>query len=108
MHEPTISFSIHEDKEQQLKEILTAVYDALRQKGYNPINQIVGYILSEDPTYITTHNNARALIRKIDRDELLQLLVKSQLLHKPTPGGRGRYSYPIAWSGCGGLLRRCL
>ena len=76
MHEPTISFSIHEDKEQQLKEILTAVYDALRQKGYNPINQIVGYILSEDPTYITTHNNARALIRKIDRDELLQLLVK--------------------------------
>ena len=79
MHEPTISFSIHEDKEQQLNEILTAVYDALRQKGYNPINQIVGYILSEDPTYITTHNNARALIRKIDRDELLQLLVKSYL-----------------------------
>ena len=79
MHEPTISFSIHEDKEHQLKEILTAVYDALRQKGYNPINQIVGYILSEDPTYITTHNNARALIRKIDRDELLQLLVKSYL-----------------------------
>ena len=79
MHEPTISFSIHEDKEQRLKEILTAVYDALRQKGYNPINQIVGYILSEDPTYITTHNNARALIRKIDRDELLQLLVKSYL-----------------------------
>ncbi len=79
MHEPTISFPIHEDKEQQLKEILTAVYDALRQRGYNPINQIVGYILSEDPTYITTHNNARALIRKIDRDELLQLLVKSYL-----------------------------
>ena len=79
MHEPTISFSIHEDKEQQMKEILTEVYDALRQKGYNPINQIVGYILSEDPTYITTHNNARALIRKIDRDELLQLLVKSYL-----------------------------
>lgn len=79
MHEPTISFSIHEDKEKQLKEILTAVYDALRQKGYNPINQIVGYILSEDPTYITTHNNARSLIRKIDRDELLQLLVKSYL-----------------------------
>ena len=79
MHEPTISFSIHEDKEQQLKEILTAVYDALRQKGYNPINQIVGYILSEDPTYITTHNNARALIRKVDRDELLHLLVKSYL-----------------------------
>ena len=79
MHEPTISFSIHEDKEQQMKEILTEVYDALRQKGYNPINQIVGYILSEDPTYITTHNNARSLIRKIDRDELLQMLGKSYL-----------------------------
>ena len=79
MHEPTISFSIHEDQEQQMKAILTEVYDALRQKGYNPINQIVGYILSEDPTYITTHNNARSLIRKIDRDELLQMLVKSYL-----------------------------
>ncbi len=79
MQEPTISFSIHEDKEQQVKQTLTMVYDALRQKGYNPINQIVGYILSEDPTYITTHNNARSLIRKIDRDELLQILVKSYL-----------------------------
>ena len=79
MHEPTISFSLHEDKEKQVREILTVVYDALRQKGYNPINQIVGYILSEDPTYITTYNNARSLIRKIDRDELLQLLVKSYL-----------------------------
>ena len=79
MHEPTISISIHEDKEKQVKEILTTVYDALRQKGYNPINQIVGYILSEDPTYITTYNNARSLIRRIDRDELLQLLVKSYL-----------------------------
>ena len=79
MHEPTISFSFHEDKEKEMKEILTAVYDALRQKGYNPINQIVGYILSEDPTYITTHNNARSLIRRIDRDELLQILVKSYL-----------------------------
>lgn len=55
------------------------VYDALRQKGYNPINQIVGYILSEDPTYITTYNNARSLIRKIDRDDLLQALVKNYL-----------------------------
>lgn len=79
MHEPTISFSIHEDKEKEIKQILTSVYDALRQKGYNPINQIVGYILSEDPTYITTHNNARSLIRRVDRDELLQLLVKSYL-----------------------------
>lgn len=79
MQEPTRSFSIYEDKEHELRSILTEVYDALREKGYNPINQIVGYILSEDPTYITTHNNARSLIRKIDRDELLQMLVKSYL-----------------------------
>ena len=79
MNEPTISFSIREDKEGEIKAILTTVYDALRQKGYNPINQIVGYILSEDPTYITTYNNARSLIRKIDRDELLQILVRSYL-----------------------------
>jgi uncharacterized protein (UPF0297 family) len=62
-----------------MKEILTQVYNALRQKGYNPINQLVGYILSEDPTYITTHNNARSLIRRIDRDEMLQVLVQSYL-----------------------------
>jgi len=79
MHEPTISFSIYEDKSKHMKEVLSQVYDALRQKGYNPINQIVGYILSEDPTYITTHNNARSLIRKIDRDEMLQVLVQSYL-----------------------------
>lgn len=79
MHEPTISFSIRDEKDKEVKQILTSVYDALSQKGYNPINQIVGYILSEDPTYITTHNNARSLIRKIDRDELLQLMVKSYL-----------------------------
>ncbi|HHY52185.1 MAG TPA: IreB family regulatory phosphoprotein [Clostridiales bacterium] len=77
--EPTISFSIHEDKERQMKDLLMQVYNALREKGYNPINQIVGYILSEDPTYITTHNNARSLIRRIDRDELLHALVKSYL-----------------------------
>lgn len=57
------------------------MYQALQEKGYNPVNQIVGYILSEDPTYITNHNNARALIRKIDRDELLQTLVKYYLTH---------------------------
>ena len=79
MNQPTTSFSIHEDKEKEIKKILTTIYDALRQKGYNPINQIVGYILSEDPTYITTYNNARSLIRRIDRDELLQILVKSYL-----------------------------
>ncbi len=62
-----------------MEEVLKSVYAALVEKGYNPINQIVGYILSEDPTYITTHNNARSLIRKIDRDELLQELVRSYL-----------------------------
>ena len=79
MNEPTRSFSIYEDKEAEVRAILTAVYDSLKQKGYNPINQIVGYILSEDPTYITTYNNARSLIRRIDRDELLQILVRSYL-----------------------------
>ena len=79
MFDKTMTFSISGDKEDELRRTLTAVYDALREKGYNPINQIVGYILSEDPTYITTHNNARSLIRKIDRDELLQELVKSYL-----------------------------
>ena len=79
MFDKTMTFSISGDKDDELRRTLTAVYDALREKGYNPINQIVGYILSEDPTYITTHNNARSLIRKIDRDELLQELVKSYL-----------------------------
>lgn len=79
IQEPTISFSLGEDREKEVKQLLTTIYDALRQKGYNPINQLVGYILSEDPTYITTHNNARSLIRRIDRDELLRILVKSYL-----------------------------
>ena len=70
----TIQYSIRKENELQTKEILTTVYDALKEKGYNPLNQIVGYILSEDPTYITNHNNARALIRKIDRDELLHII----------------------------------
>jgi len=79
VQEPTISFSIHDDKEREIKEILTAVYDALRQKGYNPINQIVGYILSEDPTYITNYKNARSLICKVDRDDILNALVRRYL-----------------------------
>jgi uncharacterized protein (UPF0297 family) len=74
-----MEFSVQHDKEAELKKTLTIIYDALKEKGYNPINQIVGYILSEDPTYITTYNNARSLIRHIDRDELLQALVKSYL-----------------------------
>ena len=64
-----------------VSDVLEQVYGALIEKGYDPINQIVGYILSEDPTYITTHNNARNLIRHIDRDELLQVLVRSYLKH---------------------------
>ncbi len=77
--EHTITFKIADEREQQVKILLTEVYDALKEKGYNPINQLVGYILSEDPTYITNHNNARSKIRKIDRDELLRILVKSYL-----------------------------
>ena len=79
MFDKTQTFSLRDDKENEMKHVLTTVYDALREKGYNPINQIVGYILSEDPTYITTHNNARNLVRKIDRDELLRVLVKAYL-----------------------------
>ncbi|HJA37101.1 MAG TPA: IreB family regulatory phosphoprotein [Firmicutes bacterium] len=79
MFDGTRKFQITDDSEREMKRILTDVYDALREKGYNPINQIVGYILSEDPTYITNHNNARSLIRKIDRDELLQELVRRYL-----------------------------
>ncbi len=63
----------------QIREILSSVYDSLVLKGYNPVNQLVGYILSEDPTYITNYNNARSLICRIDRDELLQELVRSYL-----------------------------
>ena len=66
----------------QIREILSSVYDSLMLKGYNPINQLVGYILSEDPTYITNYNNARSLICRIDRDELLQELVRSYLEDK--------------------------
>ena len=79
MLDRTMTFSIGDDKEQEMKQILTTVYDALREKGYNPINQLVGYLLSEDPTYITTHNNARSLIRRLDRDELLRALVQNYL-----------------------------
>ena len=67
------------DSKTQMKEILNSVYNSLMVKGYNPINQIVGYILSEDPTYITIYNNARQLICHIDRDDLLQELVRSYL-----------------------------
>jgi uncharacterized protein (UPF0297 family) len=76
MIDKTMEFSLINEEEMENRKIILQVYEALKEKGYNPINQIVGYILSEDPTYITTHNNARNLIRKIDRDTLLQNLVK--------------------------------
>jgi len=79
MIDKTMPFSLKDERENEMKEILTTVYCALKEKGYNPINQLVGYILSEDPTYITTYNNARSLIRHIDRDELLQAMVKNYL-----------------------------
>lgn len=75
----TMIFSCKENEELDIKEVLTLVYDALQEKGYNPINQIVGYILSEDPTYITTYNDARKLISRIDRDKLLKALVENYL-----------------------------
>ena len=79
MDDYTRKFSIVDDKDVEIYNILTTVYQALEEKGYNPINQIVGYILSEDPTYITNHMGARTLIRKLDLDELLQVLVKKYL-----------------------------
>ena len=81
MTDKTRKFSFSREENAEMKELLTTVYEALVEKGYNPINQIVGYILSEDPTYITTYNNARSIIRKIDRDELLQELVRNYLLN---------------------------
>ena len=68
--EPTAVFSIRDDRDMEIKQAVLQVYRALEEKGYNPINQLVGYILSEDPTYITTYKNARAIIRRIDRDDL--------------------------------------
>ena len=79
MEDYTRKFNAAKEKDEEIHHILTSVYTALEEKGYNPINQLVGYILSEDPTYITNHNNARSLIRKIDRDELMQELVSFYL-----------------------------
>lgn len=77
MSEPTAIFSIRDERDQEIRAIMQEVYDALKEKGYNPINQIVGYILSEDPTYITTYKNARSIIRRVDRDDLLQAMVRN-------------------------------
>ena len=79
MSDLTRRFDLSDMKEWETREILTEVYNSLQQKGYNPINQLVGYILSEDPTYITNYNNARSLICRLDRDELLQELLTSYL-----------------------------
>ncbi|MFR2535046.1 MAG: IreB family regulatory phosphoprotein [Clostridia bacterium] len=75
----TMCFTAPREENTKSKEILRQVYEALKEKGYNPINQIVGYILSGDPTYITSHNNARNLIRQIERDELLEKMVKDYI-----------------------------
>ncbi|MBR6535229.1 MAG: IreB family regulatory phosphoprotein [Clostridia bacterium] len=75
----TIKFTVQPETERETREALLKVYDALKEKGYNPINQIVGYIMSEDPTYITNNKNARGIIRKIDRNELLNILVRTYL-----------------------------
>jgi uncharacterized protein (UPF0297 family) len=75
----TMNFKVEREKDIKAEEILKQVYEALAEKGYNPINQIVGYILSGDPTYITSYNNARNLIRMIERDELLEKMVKKYI-----------------------------
>ncbi len=79
MEDNTIKYRVPAEDNEQMRQILMSVFTSLTEKGYNPVNQIVGYLLSEDPTYITNHNNARALICKLDRDELLQVLVQHYL-----------------------------
>ena len=81
MMDNTIKFTVPSDEKQNMRRTLRSVFDALNEKGYNPINQIVGYLLTEDPTYITNYNNARTKICKLDRDELLQALVKNYLFN---------------------------
>ena len=78
----TIKFTVPSDEQDNMHRILRSVYDALSEKGYNPINQIVGYLLTEDPTYITNYNGARSMICKLDRDELLQELVQCYLFNR--------------------------
>ena len=79
MNDETMFFKIPKEENLETRKILKEVYEALTEKGYNPINQIVGYILSGDPTYITSHNGARNLIRKVERDELLEKMVKNYI-----------------------------
>ena len=81
--EETMMFKVQAEEMNQARDILLTVYSALKQKGYNPINQLVGYLLSGDPAYITSHNNARSLVRRLERDELLEELLKNYLEEKP-------------------------
>ncbi len=78
----TQKFTVPSDDRESMRRILRDVYEALTEKGYNPVNQIVGYLLTEDPTYITNYNNARSMICKIDRDELMQVLVREYLFER--------------------------
>ena len=78
----TQKFTVPNDDRENMRRILRTVYEALTEKGYNPVNQIVGYLLTEDPTYITNYNNARSMICKIDRDELMQVLVREYLFEQ--------------------------
>lgn len=78
----TVKFTVPSDDKENMRRILRNVYEALTEKGYNPVNQIVGYLLTEDPTYITNYNNARSMICKIDRDELMQVMVREYLFEK--------------------------
>lgn len=82
MEKNTIKFTVPSDEKENMRRTMRAVYEALSEKGYNPINQIVGYLLTEDPTYITNYNNARSMICKLDRDEMLQELVEYYLFDK--------------------------
>lgn len=78
-YEQTMMFRVKSEEDIQAGDILHHVYNALKEKGYNPINQLVGYLLSGDPAYITNHNNARSMIRKLERDELLEELIRKYL-----------------------------
>ena len=82
MTDNTIKFTVPSEEQENMRRILRSVYDALSEKGYNPINQIVGYLLTEDPTYITNYNGARSMICKLDRDELLPELVQCYLFNR--------------------------
>lgn len=76
MTENTVKFNTQNDKTQKVKKVIEEVYAALKEKGYDPTNQMVGYLMSDDPTYITSHNNARGVISRVERDEIMEMLVK--------------------------------